>query len=126
MAAGLLKAIAESKELRIDVRSAGLAHHPGRGPASRAIAVMSELGLDISDDYSKPLTSRDVIWADVILAVQRNHAAHLAEEFPHIASKIKCLGSDVPDPYNGSLTQYRETRDLLGVLLCKFIESMKP
>ena len=126
MAAGLLKAIAESKELRIDVRSAGLAHHPGRGPAGRAIAVMSELGLDISDDYSKPLTSRDVIWADVILAVQRNHAAHLAEEFPQIASKIKCLGSDVPDPYNGSLTQYRETRDLLGVLLSKFIESMKP
>jgi protein-tyrosine phosphatase len=126
MAAGLLKAIATSKQIEIDVRSAGLAHHPGRGPARSAIAVMSELGLDISGDYSKPLASEDVIWADVIITVQRNHAAHLAEEFPQISSKIKCLGSDIPDPYNGSLTQYRETRDLLRVLLSKFIESLRP
>jgi protein-tyrosine-phosphatase len=52
-------------------------------------------GIDISDDHSKPLTPEDAKWADLVLTVREVHAVHLTEEFPQVASKVRCLGSDV-------------------------------
>src|SRR5262249_26769746 len=98
MAAGLLKTMAQAKGLATNVRSAGFAHHPGAGVAENAIKVMAEIGIDISNDYSKPLTPEHLKWAELVLAVQHNHADHLIEEFPHLASSIRCLESDVHDP----------------------------
>jgi protein-tyrosine-phosphatase len=72
---------------------------------------MREVGIDISAEYSKPLTNADLGWADIVVALKKSHLAHLAEDYPSLASKFRYLGRDIRDPYRGSLQRYRATRD---------------
>ena len=123
MAAGLLKAIAESRGLLVEVRSAGLTPHPGQRAAHNAVTTMAEIGVDISQEFSKPVTPDILQWADLILAIQRSHADHLVEDFPQIASKVRFLGVHVRDPYCGTVPDYREVRDIINRLLLRFIDS---
>jgi len=124
MAAGLLKALAQSKRLPMEVRSAGVSYNPGQRVAENAVTAMAELGIDISDERSKAVTPDLVTWADLILVVQQRHADHLAEEFPEATSKLRCLQDDVGDPYSAPLAEYRQVRDTLKDLLQRFIESL--
>ena len=125
MAGGLLKKIAQSRGLSVVVRTAGLAYHPGKRVAENAVKVMAEVEIDISDEYSKPVTAQEVKWADIILPVERRHGDHLLEDFPGAARKIRFLESDVPDPYLGPLSEYREKRDVLIALVSRLVESLR-
>jgi protein-tyrosine-phosphatase len=124
MAAGLLTLIAKSKRLSIDARSAGLCHHPGKQVAENAVTAMKELGIDISNDYSKAVTPELLAWADCVVAVQRSLADHVVENFPEIGSKVHHLQSDVRDPYCGSIAEYRDARDQLRSLLLLLVDSL--
>jgi protein-tyrosine-phosphatase len=124
MAAGLLEALARSKNLKMNVRSAGLTHHPGKSVAPHAVVAMAEIGLDISGEVSKEVTLERLSWADLIVTVQRAHAEYLVEEFPFVAPKVRALKSDVGDPSDDPLTKYRETRDMLKHLLMRLIEDL--
>jgi protein arginine phosphatase len=126
MAGGLLKRIAGEKGLPLEVRTAGLTSHPNGRIAEKAVAVMQESGIDISDEYSKPVTPEVFAWADLVVTVQRSHAAYLLEEYPEAKQKVCFLECDVPDPYNGSLADYRKARDQLEVLLSRFVLSLQP
>jgi protein-tyrosine phosphatase len=126
MAAGLLSKIAKEKGINVDVRTAGLAYHPNKRVAQSAVAVMEELGIDISDEYSKPVTAEGLNWADVVLTVQRSHKAHLLEDCPSIEQKLRLLESDVRDPYCGPIAEYRNVRDQLKSLLAQFVLSLEP
>lgn len=124
MAAGLLKKLAESRRLTLEVRTAGLAHHPGGRVAENATKVMAEIGVDISFEYSKPVTGEALSWADLVVALQGNHAAHLIEEFPNTASKVRVLEADVPDPYRQPVSVYRATRDSLQHFLEPLVDTL--
>lgn len=119
MAGGLIKKIASQKGIDVKVRTAGLSHHANQGVAEKAVTVMQEIGIDISDEYSKPVTAEALEWADIIVPIQRNHGAHLLEDYPKIKSKIRFLDDDVQDPYNGSISVYRERRNQLELLLSR-------
>jgi protein-tyrosine-phosphatase len=101
----------------IDVRSAGLSHHPNGRVHEKAVAVMAEIGIDISHEYSKGLTEADVLWADVIVPMQSLNAEDLREMWPMASKKVRPLGEDVEDPFGGSEDVYRERRDQLRRLL---------
>ncbi len=124
MAAGLLRVMTKSVGILAEVESAGLAHHPNGQVAGKAIEAMREIGIDISDDYSKPVSPELLQWADIVVAVEQRHADHIVEEYPRLTVRIICLEPDVPDPYNGDLPEYRETRDLLKRLLPKVVSSL--
>ncbi len=117
--------IGEQEGMPLEVRSAGLAHHPGIPIASNAIRAMGELGIDISSDYSKPVTDELLEWADFIVPVTCSHGEHLIDEFPDVAKKIRLLAKDVSDPFGGSLERYREVRDQLRVLLLGLVASIR-
>lgn len=119
MAGGLARKIAAEWAIELEVRTAGVAHHPNRRVEPKAVAAMAELGVDISADYSKPVTSQDIEWADVVVAVQHEQALYLAEEYPTAAGKIHRLASDVQDPFCQPLSEYRRCRDLLEALLLR-------
>jgi protein-tyrosine-phosphatase len=125
MAGGLLRKIAGEQGLSVEVRTAGLASHPNGRVAEKAVAVLQESGMDISDEYSKPVTPEALAWADLVVTVQRSHAAYLLEEYPEATQKVCFLEPDVPDPYNGSLADYRKARDQLEVLLSRFVLSLQ-
>src|SRR5262245_23177269 len=99
MAAGLLRTIGKEIGRDLLVRSAGLSHQPNRRVADSAIAVMEEIGIDISDDYSKPVTDELLRWADLVLTVQASHAADLREDYPWVGTKLRVLERDVRDPF---------------------------
>jgi len=113
MAAGVLIKVARELGITVSVRTAGLAHDPNTPVAAQAVEVMREIGIDISHDYSKPVTDADLQWADIVVGLQRSHLDHLAEEHPSVVGKLRYLGHDVEDPYLGSLEIYRATRDEL-------------
>ena len=118
MAGGLARKIAAGKGIELDVRTAGVAHHPNGRVAQLAIDAMKKVW-DISPDYSKPVTPGLIEWADVVVTVKREHALDLRDEYPEAASKILHLASDVPDPLRlgATLTDYEKCRDLLEELL---------
>jgi protein-tyrosine phosphatase len=122
MAAGLLTLIAESRGLAIDVRTAGL-QPTGHRVAENAISVMKEVGVDISNEYSKPVTPGLLAWADVIVCVNNGHADYLIEDYPDISPKIHRLESDIRDPYGEPAAEYREVRNELQVLLSRLFDS---
>ena len=124
MAGGLLKKIATQKGINVEVHTAGLAHCANTPATAKAIAVMQDIGIDISDEYSKPVTAEALEWADMIVPIQRNHGAHLLEDYPQLEPKIHFLDYDVHDPYNGSMSDYCERRDQLELLLSRL--SLQP
>jgi protein arginine phosphatase len=113
MAAGVLRKTAQELDIQVSVRTAGLAHHPNAPVAAEAVKVMREIGVDISDDYSKPVTDAALQWAEIVIGLQRSHLEYLAEEYPSVVGKLRYLGHDVRDPYKGALEIYRATRDEL-------------
>jgi arsenate reductase len=64
MAAGLVKLRSEG---RIQVRSAGSA--PGEEINPAVVAVMAELGVDLSEEFPKPLIDELVRGADVVVTM---------------------------------------------------------
>ena len=108
MAAGILQHLAKERDLDFEIQSAGLAPHPNAPVANNAVAVMGELGIDISGDYSKGLTSDTLSSADLIVVVQRSFLDHLVELYPTTASKVCSLERDVQDPMGQPICGYRK------------------
>jgi protein-tyrosine phosphatase len=119
-----MRSIAESRGVRVEVRSAGLSHDPGGSVAEDAVTVMRELGIDISDEYPKPVTPELLSWADYVIPVQRNHGDHLVEDLPGVERKLRPLEIDVKDPFGKPIGEYREVRDALKGHLSRWLDSL--
>jgi protein arginine phosphatase len=126
MAGGLLKKIASERGIDLEIHTAGLAHHPNQPVAEQAVAALQEFGINISDEYSKPVTADALTWADIIVAVQQSHKEYLLAKYPEVAGKVHCLACDVRDPYGGSISDYRAVRDKLEQLLSGFVLTLWP
>jgi len=99
MAAALLDHYAAG---RVRVRSAGSAPAEAINPA--VIAVMDELGLDLSKDFPKPLTTEAVQAADVVVTMGCGDACPL---FPG----KRYLDWRVDDPAGKPIHEVRRIRD---------------
>jgi protein-tyrosine-phosphatase len=113
MAAGLLLRLARELGILVSIRTGGLSFHPNLPIAEQAIEVMREIGVNISHDYSKPVTDAELQWADIVVCLEQRHLEHLAEDYPWAVGKLHYLGHDVEDPYEGTLDVYRARRDEL-------------
>ena len=99
MAAALLDHYAEG---RIHVRSAGSTPAHEINPA--VITVMEELGVDLSKEFPKPLTTEVVEAADVVVTMGCGDACPI---FPG----KRYLDWDLPDPHGQPVKQVRPIRD---------------
>jgi len=75
----------------IEVQSAGIEAH-GKNP--RAIAVMKEVGVDISQQESTKLTQEMLDWADVVVTV----CGHADEHCPALPANIEKTHWPLNDP----------------------------
>jgi arsenate reductase (thioredoxin) len=87
---------------RVRVRSAGSAPADTVNPA--VIAVMAELGLDLSKEFPKPLTTEAVRAADVVITMGCGDAC------PVFPGK-RYLDWELDDPAGKSVDQVRSIRD---------------
>jgi arsenate reductase (thioredoxin) len=99
MAAGLLDHRAGE---RVRVRSAGSAPANEINPA--VVAVMREVGIDVSKEFPKPLTTDVVQAADVVVTMGCGDAC------PIFLGK-RYLDWDLPDPHERPLDEVRVIRD---------------
>ena len=102
MAAALLDSRGRGK---IHVRSAGSEPAAALNPA--VVQAMSEIGLDLSKEFPKPLTDEFVRAADVVVTMGCGDAC------PIYPGK-RYLDWVLPDPAGKSVEEVREIRDEIG------------
>jgi protein-tyrosine phosphatase len=107
------------------VTSAGIAADEGDTVSENAVAVLSELGIDISSHRAKRLTSEELNEADLIFAMTQNLAQYIFMLNEEIKDKIKIIKDGIPDPYDGSIDEYRACRDIILEGLQEFLEDNK-
>ena len=123
MAEGWARALGDD---RLEVRSAGIEAH-GKNP--RAIAVMKEAGVDISDQESTRLTDAMLDWADLVVTVCGHADEHCPvlppgtrkEHWP-LSDPARATGSDdeIMSVFRASRDDIRRrVEDLLERLNCR-------
>lgn len=118
MAEGLFRHIAKGK---VEVTSAGVGAVYGQSPSTHAVTVMDELGIDIRDIRSKPLTQDLVKEADYIIVMTYGHLDTILMLHPEAADKVFLLREfekggnitdrDISDPIGQSKEVYKTCRD---------------
>ena len=114
MAAGLL---ARRGEGRVQVRSAGSAPADEINPA--AIQVMKELGMDLSQEFPKPLTDEFVRAADVVITMGCGDACPI-----HPGKRYEDWV--VEDPAGKSVDEVRRIRDEIDGRVKRLLSDLVP
>jgi arsenate reductase len=113
MAAGLLDHYGGGK---VEVRSAGSTPADEIDPA--VVAVMAELGLDVSKEFPKPLTTEAVEAADIVITMGCGDACPI---FPG----KRYLDWDLPDPAGKSVNEVRPIRDAIDARVRSLLDEME-
>lgn len=104
MAEGYLKS---QKGENYEIISRGLSTD-GSPAAENSVAVMAEIGIDISSHISRQLSYSDIEKADVIVGMTASHIDVLEALG---VDKLKCCVLGITDPFGGDLLCYRSCRD---------------
>ncbi|MCX7714342.1 MAG: low molecular weight protein arginine phosphatase [Clostridia bacterium] len=127
MAEGLMRKIAQDYRLDISVESAGIFAQSGE-PASRyAIEAMAEYGVDISAHKAKQVTEELLKKSDIVLTMTQSHKEMLFSiaESVYTLNEYANVDGDIPDPYGGSLEEYKETAARIYDMLLKIAKDVK-
>jgi arsenate reductase len=122
MAEGWLRTLGSG---RFAVKSAGISPQ-GQNP--RAIAVMTESGVDISGQASKELTDEDLQWADLVITV----CGEAEETCPLLPPGTRKEHWPLPDPAKASgtneeiLVVFRASRDDIRRRIADLIARLNP
>jgi arsenate reductase len=109
----MAEGLARNKGLFTGVNSAGTK------PANvnpLAVAAMREIGIDISQQYSKPLTQELIAWADVIVTL----CGDARDNCPMLPPGKRHLHWGFPDPaaiagdHDARLASFREVRNAIA------------
>lgn len=106
MAAGLLQEELRRKRMDrdIEISSCGILARDGGQATAEAIYVMKNREIDISGHRTRPCRREDVVDADLILAMAKEHYDFLTDLMPSVKEKIKVL--DIADPISLGIAAY--------------------
>jgi protein-tyrosine-phosphatase len=115
----------------VSVSSAGTSAWDGSPASEGSYLVALERGLDLSNHRARMLTTSEVERADVILTVSEAHSRRVADlgGAARVHTIVSYSGADlhsaeIPDPYGGDVSDYRETAELMSRLLPGVIERL--
>lgn len=112
-------------EKGVAVISAGIAAMPGSPPAPQAVEVMNQMGVDIADHSSQPITGRLAQFADVILTMTNGHRQALISHWPTLETRTKTVrrdGADVSDPIGCPVDVYAATARQIDEQLVEWVK----
>jgi protein-tyrosine-phosphatase len=126
MAEGLLQSVIPSfwkDEVRVS--SAGIGAWEGQAAAGHAVAVLAEIGVDISRHRARMLTREIVENAALLVAMAREHRDYALALAPGAAGRVLLIGEldpgrsdpDVRDPMGEGEEGYRRVRDDIDTLV---------
>lgn len=105
------------------VQSAGVMAFPGDEASPPAARVAAEMGAELADHRSRPITPELLAGATDVIAMTADHLARLLYRFPDVGPtpELLCEAGDVPDPIGGSLDEYRACARGIADNLDRFI-----
>ncbi len=103
MAEGYLKS---KNILGVNVQSRGFSN--GETANEKSVAVMNEIGIDISHHISRSVTADDIKNTDKFICMTAGHKSLLLSLG---AKNVSVLGDGIPDPFGLDITVYRNCRD---------------
>ncbi len=104
----------------IEVKSAGLSVGFLSGANENSVAAMEEIGIDISNHLSTPLTREMAEAQDKIICMTATHKAIL--EAAGVKSDISVLGSGISDPFGADIDTYIACRNEIVYEIDKLLE----
>jgi len=107
------------------IRSAGVAAMSGAEASPEAVRVLHEMGLDLSEHGSRPLTQNLIYQADQVLVMTQSHRQAILQHCPDAAEWVTLLSpdqTDVTDPIGGTLEMYRQCAAQIESYLHRWIE----
>src|SRR5690606_34218689 len=125
MAEGILRDLLENEGLgdQVEVRSAGTWAVSGSPASENAVRVSADLGVDIEEHRSTPLSHALIHGANLILTMEPAHLAEIVGHVPEARGKAHLpttyadpeAGSarGVDDPFGGALSEYERTYRVL-------------
>ena len=111
----------------INVISAGSFAMPGARATPQGVEALRDLGIDLSQHRSRPLSVELIHQADHIFTMGRAHAMQVAALVPSAAEKVSTLdpSGDIDDPIGGDTALYRDLAGQLETLIEKRLKEMK-
>jgi tRNA threonylcarbamoyl adenosine modification protein (Sua5/YciO/YrdC/YwlC family) len=100
----------ELQDRGVVISSAGISAVMGGRPSPEAVAVLSEIGIDLSRHESQPLGEQLIRHADIVWTMTRSHRQAILDRWPDAGGRVHLLnmdGQDIPDPIGGPEEQYR-------------------
>jgi protein-tyrosine phosphatase len=120
--------IDELEDRGIVVVSAGIAAAPGCPPASEAVQVMQEYGLNLAPHEAQPLTEQLVRHADLLLTMTQSHMQSIVERWPSAVDRTRMLlpdGSDLADPIGQTVGAYRHCAEQISAAVQHHAERLR-
>ena len=127
MAMALLKSKVKSQDDLWQIKSAGVWAMPGYPVADNTRLLMSELGVDLSEYVSQPITPELIADFNLILTMESGQKEALKAAFPQHAAKVFLLSemigenNEVVDPIGRPMVDFKETaREIHRILTMGF------
>jgi protein-tyrosine-phosphatase len=118
---------------QLTVVSAGVAASPGHPASSFSVDILKNEGIDLSGHCSQPLTQTLVDESLFILGMTDSHSDIIEAIFKTRKGQVRLfrefVGSgktpEIPDPFGGSLTLYKETLDSVKEAIPSLIDFIR-
>ena len=93
--------------------SRGIFADAGASVSEFSVIAAKELGTDISSHKAAQLTFDDISSADYVFTMTSSHKELISNTFPGLSDKIFSMSdvasADIPDPFGGDISVYRES-----------------
>ena len=80
----------------------------GRTISANAEKALEDIGIHGFSHTPQNVNSELMRRADLIVGITGSHASQLIMSYPQFASKIAAMPKDIPDPYGGTLEDYKK------------------
>jgi len=101
----------------LSIRSAGTQGLIGHPPDAKAIQLMCEQEIDISEYGGTKLNTELAHWADIILVMESSQKQVIEQRYPTTRGKVFRLledaKQDIPDPYRQDVAAFRAALTLI-------------
>ena len=136
MAEGLFTKLVNDTGSSFKISSAGVSTFGGQTPSKHTLDILKKEGIDLTANTSQMVSHELINQASYVFAMSSSHLHAIESMFPKALKKTFLVtefcdnqsvhGTDVPDPYGGTIKEYEHTKDLLDVSLpsiLKFLET---
>ena len=111
------------------VESAGLGALVGHPASEHSVALMEELGLDISGHRARQIHPDMVAESDLVLVMEAGHRRAIDDADPTVRGKVHRLGEwqdvDIDDPYRQERSAYEDALRDIQAGVASWVEKVK-